>query len=81
MILVAIVACEIGFWVAIVGGLVARYVARKPRLGAALLIAAPLIDVVLLALVAADLLGGATASCTTGSPLSTSASRSPTATA
>ena len=62
MILLAIVACEIGFWVAIVAGLIARYPAGKPRVGAALLIAAPLIDVVLLVLVAADLIGGATAS-------------------
>lgn len=62
MILLAIVACEIGFWVAIAAGLIARYPAGKPKLGAALLIAAPLIDVVLLVLVAADLIGGATAS-------------------
>ncbi|MDN4613133.1 hypothetical protein P5G50_01600 [Leifsonia sp. F6_8S_P_1B] len=62
MILGAIVACEVGFWLAIVAGLLARYPGRRPRLGAALLVAAPLIDVVLLALVAADLIGGATAS-------------------
>jgi hypothetical protein len=62
MILLAIVACEIGFWVAIVGGLCVRYLARMPRLGAALLIAAPVIDLVLLVLVATDLLGGGTAS-------------------
>lgn len=62
MILVAIIACEIGFWVAIVAGLALRYIARKPRLGAALLIAAPVIDLLLLALVAVDLIGGAAAS-------------------
>ncbi|GLJ79140.1 hypothetical protein [Microbacterium imperiale] len=62
MILLAIIACEVGFWVAIIAGLVTRYVARKPRLGAALLVAAPVIDVVLLILVAADLIGGGTAS-------------------
>ncbi len=62
MILAAIVACEVAFWVAILGGLAARYLLRRPRLGAALLILAPVIDVVLLALVAVDLLGGGTAS-------------------
>ena len=62
MILAAIIACEIGFWLALVAGLSLRYIARKPRLGTALLIAAPVIDLVLLALVALDLLGGGTAS-------------------
>ena len=62
MILAAIVLCEVAFWVAIVAGLVARYLLRRPRLGAALLILAPVIDVVLLVLVAVDLLGGGTAS-------------------
>lgn len=62
MILVAIVVCEVAFWVAILAGLAARYLLRRPRLGAALLIFAPVIDVVLLALVAVDLLGGGTAS-------------------
>lgn len=62
MILAAIIACEVGFWLALVAGLSVRYIARKPRLGAALLVAAPVIDLVLLALVAVDLLGGGTAS-------------------
>lgn len=62
MILVAIIACEIGFWLAIIAGLVARYVFRRPRLGAALLLAAPVIDLILLVLVGVDLLGGGTAS-------------------
>jgi hypothetical protein len=62
MVLAAIVACEIGFWVAILAGLSARYLARRPRLGAGLLVAAPLIDVLLLVLVAIDLVGGGTAS-------------------
>lgn len=62
MVLVAIVICEIAFWVAILAGLAARYLLRRPRLGAVLLILAPVIDVVLLALVALDLLGGGTAS-------------------
>lgn len=62
MILTAIVVCEVAFWVAVLAGLAARYVLRRPRLGAALLILAPVIDVVLLALVAVDLLRGGTAS-------------------
>lgn len=62
MVLVAIVACEVAFWVAIVAGLAARYLLRRPRLGAGLLILAPLIDVVLLVLVTIDLASGGTAS-------------------
>ncbi len=62
MILAAIIACEVGFWVAIIAGLAARYAFNRPRLGAMLLLAAPLIDLVLLLLVAVDLLGGGTAS-------------------
>lgn len=62
MILVAIVVCEIAFWVAILSGLAARYLLRRPRLGAVLLVLAPVIDAVLLTLVAIDLLGGGTAS-------------------
>ncbi|MCS5498710.1 hypothetical protein NY547_15780 [Cnuibacter physcomitrellae] len=62
MVLIAIVACEIGFWLAVLAGLSTRYVLRRRRLGAALLIAAPVIDAVLLTLVTVDLLGGGTAS-------------------
>lgn len=62
MILWAIIACEIAFWVLLLAGLAARYPARRPRLGAALLIAAPVVDLLLLVLVAIDLLGGGTAS-------------------
>ena len=62
MTLIAIVVCEVAFWVAIVGGLTARYVLRRPRLGAGMLVAAPVVDLVLLTLVAVDLLGGGTAS-------------------
>lgn len=61
MLLAAIIVCEVAFWVAILAGLSARYLLRRPRLGAAFLIAAPLIDVVLLSLVAVDLLSGGTA--------------------
>ncbi|MBT9257679.1 hypothetical protein KMZ30_19065 [Phycicoccus sp. KQZ13P-1] len=62
MILTAIVLCEVAFWVAILAGLAARYLLRRPRIGATLLVLAPVIDAVLLVLVAVDLLGGGTAS-------------------
>ncbi|MPR00044.1 hypothetical protein GB931_19390 [Modestobacter sp. I12A-02628] len=55
----AIIACEIGFWVVLGAGLLARYVLRRPRLGAALLVCVPLVDVVLLVLTAVDLGRGA----------------------
>lgn len=62
MILVAIAVCEIAFWVVLLAGLGIRYLLHRPRLGAALLFAAPVIDAFLLVLVAADLLGGGVAS-------------------
>jgi hypothetical protein len=61
VIAAAIVFCEIAFWVVLLSGLTARYVFRRPRLGAALLIATPLVDVALLGLTVVDLHGGATA--------------------
>lgn len=62
MILGLIIACEIGFWVAILAGLGARYILKAKRLGAVLLVCAPLIDVVLLIAVTAHLATGAAAS-------------------
>ncbi|WP_110208214.1 hypothetical protein [Nocardioides daejeonensis] len=56
-----IVACEIGFWVFVVAGLVARYPLRRPRAGLVLLAMTPLVDVVLLVATAIDLRGGADA--------------------
>ena len=56
-----IIAAEIAFWVVLLSGLTARYVLQRPRLGAALLIATPLVDVVLLAATILDLRSGATA--------------------
>ncbi|MEV7227010.1 MULTISPECIES: hypothetical protein [Polymorphospora] len=61
MVLAVIVACEIGFWVVLGAGLVARYLLRMRRLGAALLVCVPLVDVVLLVATVIDLRGGATA--------------------
>lgn len=59
MILIAIVACEIGFWLVLLAGLLARYMLRRRRLGAVLLAGVPLIDIVLLALTVVDLRQGA----------------------
>ncbi|GGP83956.1 hypothetical protein [Saccharothrix coeruleofusca] len=53
-----IVACEVGFWVVLAAGLVARYALRRPRLGAVLLMGTPLVDVVLLVAAALDLATG-----------------------
>lgn len=61
MILVVIIACEIGFWVAIGAGLAARYLFRAPRVGLVLLALAPVIDLILLAVTAVHLKSGAEA--------------------
>lgn len=59
MIVGLIIACEIGFWVLIALGLVARYLLRRPRLGAVLLVLTPVVDVILLLAVGVDLrMGG-----------------------
>ncbi|MQY12024.1 hypothetical protein SRB5_21530 [Streptomyces sp. RB5] len=60
MIVTLIVVCEIAFWVLLAGGLSLRYLARKPRLGAAVLLCEPLLEVVLLIVTAIDLRNGAT---------------------
>lgn len=62
MVLVAIIACEIAFWVVLVSGLALRYPMRRPRLGLAVLASVPLVDVVLLAVTAWDLHRGGTPS-------------------
>ncbi|MFH9760040.1 hypothetical protein ACH4MJ_08765 [Streptomyces anulatus] len=59
MIALLVVACEVAFWVLLAAGLALRYVARKPRLGAAVLLCEPLLEVVLLVVTAIDLKNGA----------------------
>lgn len=59
MIVTLIVLCEVGFWVLLAAGLALRYPARKPRLGAAVLLCEPLLEVVLLVVTAIDLKNGA----------------------
>ncbi|MCP2253730.1 hypothetical protein LY13_002484 [Prauserella aidingensis] len=54
-LLVAILTCEIGFWVVLLAGLVARYPLRRPRLGGFLLAAVPVVDLALVAFSAIDL--------------------------
>jgi hypothetical protein len=53
-----IAACEVAFWVVAAAGLFARYALRWRRVGMALLIATPVVDVVLLAATVIDLRGG-----------------------
>ena len=54
----AIVACEIGFWVLLVGGLAARYLVRARRLSTVLLVSVPLVDMALLGFAVFDLRRG-----------------------
>jgi hypothetical protein len=66
MLLAVIAAAEVAFWVVLGAGLVARYLLRRPRLGAALLICVPLVDLVLLVATVVDLHGGAVATSAHG---------------
>ncbi len=61
MLILIIVAAEIGFWVVLGAGLVARYLLGRRRLGAVLLALVPFIDLILLVATVIDLAGGATA--------------------
>lgn len=56
IVLVGILISEIGFWVLLGAGLVARYLLRKNRLSAVLLLGMPVLDVVLLTLLTWDML-------------------------
>ncbi|MEU2395196.1 hypothetical protein [Streptomyces sp. NPDC007369] len=58
MLVPLIIACEVGFWVLLAGGLALRYLARMPRLGAAVLLCEPLLELVLLAATTLDLRNG-----------------------
>ncbi|WP_407561248.1 hypothetical protein [Streptomyces sp. 184] len=59
MIVTLIIVCEVAFWVLLAAGLALRYLARKPRLGAAVLLCEPLLEVVLLVVTTIDLKNGA----------------------
>ncbi|MCP3821633.1 hypothetical protein NLX86_27135 [Streptomyces sp. A3M-1-3] len=54
-----IIACDVVFWVLLVAGLAVRYKAGRRRLGGALLLCVPLLDVVLLAATVVSLRDGA----------------------
>jgi hypothetical protein len=53
-----IVAAEAAFWLILASGLTARYMLGRPRLGMALLVATPLVDLALLGFTMIDLRGG-----------------------
>jgi len=58
----AILSCEIAFWIALALGLVARYVWKRPALGQGLLLSLPIIDLALIAFTILDLRSGTMAS-------------------
>ncbi|MFC4372794.1 hypothetical protein ACFO5K_01670 [Nocardia halotolerans] len=54
-VLLTIVACEVGFWVLVIGGLGLRYPVRSRRASTVTLALVPVLDVVLVVAVAIDL--------------------------
>lgn len=58
IIVIGILACEIGFWVVLALGLGARYLLRLQRLSTVLLLCVPLLDIALLSFIAYDLFVG-----------------------
>lgn len=66
MLLAVVAICEVGFWVVLLCGLIARYLLRRQRLGAILLACVPLVDLVLLVATSIHLRSGATADFTHG---------------
>jgi hypothetical protein len=66
MVVAVILACEVLFWVLVLGGLAARYLLRRTRLSTVLLLLVPVLDVVLLAVIALHLTSGGTADASHG---------------
>jgi hypothetical protein len=58
VLILLIVAAEFAFWLTLLAGLVARYGLSRPRLGMALLLATPVVDLLLLAATTVDLRRG-----------------------
>jgi len=56
-----IIACEVGFWVIVLAGLMTRYVWKKKKAGAVLLLLTPVVDLILLAATILDIRQGAEA--------------------
>lgn len=54
-----IVACEVGFWVLILAGLVTRYIFNRKKAGFILLAMIPVLDLVLILITGIDLYNGA----------------------
>jgi hypothetical protein len=61
-----IVACEAAFWIVLVLGLAARYLWRRERLGRALILSLPAVDLLLFAFTALDLESGTPATVAHG---------------
>lgn len=59
MIVTLIVVCEVGFWVLLAAGLVARYLFKLRRTSVVLLLCEPLLELVLLIATSVDLRNGA----------------------
>ncbi|MFD0317326.1 hypothetical protein [Streptomyces flavalbus] len=59
MIVALIVVCEVGFWVLLALGLAVRYLLGRRRLGVALLLCEPVLELVLFVATAVDLRNGA----------------------
>lgn len=66
LIYVAIIACELGFWVVLLAGLSTRYILSRQRLSVVLLAGVPLVDLLLLAFTVIDLNRGGTATSAHG---------------
>ncbi len=58
VLIALIVSAEIAFWLLLLSGLTTRYVLGRPRLGMALLVATPFVDLALLAATTIDLRRG-----------------------
>jgi hypothetical protein len=63
---IAIVACEVAFWVILLLSLIARFILHRPVASRWLLLSLPLIDVALLGFTALDLRAGRTATLAHG---------------
>ncbi|MGF3054951.1 hypothetical protein [Microbacterium sp. YY-01] len=61
LIVTAIIACEVGFWVVLVAGLGSRYLLKRRTLSSVLLALVPVLDVALLAFITWDLVINGTA--------------------
>ena len=53
-----IVACEVGFWIFIIAGLVMRYIFNQKRIGLLLLAMTPVVDLILILVTGIDMYRG-----------------------